>query len=472
MGELKTNKNIIFSIVLIIILGSLIIGSINVKAQPPTIVKGYVYIDGKITQPEKVNLTFTSQSINAAIHDQSYLIVFTGEEVGSIGEFYIVYSERMYSPPEKVTILENEYIYNIDLHINTSYGGQPYVEPTNIQPETDAGGPYFECVGVSIQFNGTKSTDPDGSIIKYEWDFGDTTTATEATPTHLYKKVGNYTVTLKVTDNNGSSTQNSTYALITKTLNYPPNKPQINGSTTGTINRDYNFYFQATDPDNDKIQYNINWSDDTEITTTEYLQNGTIVTVTHNWTEPGIYTIRAYAIDDNDAISEITELVILIDTIYCKDLGYLTDYTSDGIYDLFYSNITGLETPVVFENGLYIIDVDNNGEYDYKFNIATNDLNAYTKAEIKEQGINLLEITKPYLPYIILFLFIVLLILVKLIIFNNTKQKPKIEKIYYYEKKDGITEKEILTKNTVIGPKYEKLRSIEEEVDELLSKRK
>lgn len=60
-------------------------------------------------------------------------------------------------------------------------------------------------VGKSISFDGTGSSDSDGSISRYEWDFGDGAAATGATPTHTYSSPGNYTVSLTVTDNDGSS---------------------------------------------------------------------------------------------------------------------------------------------------------------------------------------------------------------------------------------------------------------------------
>jgi len=38
----------------------------------------------------------------------------------------------------------------------------------------------------------------------YEWDFGDGETSTSAHPTHAYKSIGSYTVSLKVTDDRGT----------------------------------------------------------------------------------------------------------------------------------------------------------------------------------------------------------------------------------------------------------------------------
>ena len=46
-----------------------------------------------------------------------------------------------------------------------------------------------------------QSTDADGSIISWSWDFGDGATSTEQNPIHLYASAGIYTVTQIVTDN-------------------------------------------------------------------------------------------------------------------------------------------------------------------------------------------------------------------------------------------------------------------------------
>ena len=44
------------------------------------------------------------------------------------------------------------------------------------------------------------STDPDGHIVAWSWDFGDGTTSTEQNPMHTYAAAGSYKVTLQVTD--------------------------------------------------------------------------------------------------------------------------------------------------------------------------------------------------------------------------------------------------------------------------------
>ncbi|ARU57409.1 hypothetical protein OLMES_3371 [Oleiphilus messinensis] len=55
-------------------------------------------------------------------------------------------------------------------------------------------------VPLTVNFDGSGSTDPDGDDLGYLWDFGDGTFSNEATPTHTFDQVGNYAVTLTVTD--------------------------------------------------------------------------------------------------------------------------------------------------------------------------------------------------------------------------------------------------------------------------------
>jgi YVTN family beta-propeller protein len=58
-------------------------------------------------------------------------------------------------------------------------------------------------------FDATPSSDSDGTVAGYTWDFGDGSPAVAggATPTHTYAAPGTYTVRLTVTDNEGCSTQ-------------------------------------------------------------------------------------------------------------------------------------------------------------------------------------------------------------------------------------------------------------------------
>jgi hypothetical protein len=60
-----------------------------------------------------------------------------------------------------------------------------------------------------VRFDGSGSTDPDGTVTRFVWDFGDGETKSGDDPTvgHRYAKRRAYDATLTVTDNEGCSTQ-------------------------------------------------------------------------------------------------------------------------------------------------------------------------------------------------------------------------------------------------------------------------
>ncbi|TDD75386.1 PKD domain-containing protein [Actinomadura rubrisoli] len=61
------------------------------------------------------------------------------------------------------------------------------------------------CDQLACTFDGSGSTDADGSVASHAWDFGDGRTGTGAKPSHTYAAAGEYTVKLKVTDDKGAA---------------------------------------------------------------------------------------------------------------------------------------------------------------------------------------------------------------------------------------------------------------------------
>jgi hypothetical protein len=90
---------------------------------------------------------------------------------------------------------------------------------SNTPPTANANGPYTGMMGKGlaiVTFDASGSTDADGAIDSYEWDFGDgSQRETGVTVTHGYTSIGGYVVTLTVTDNCGDSGQTTVEVTIT-----------------------------------------------------------------------------------------------------------------------------------------------------------------------------------------------------------------------------------------------------------------
>jgi DNA-binding beta-propeller fold protein YncE len=91
---------------------------------------------------------------------------------------------------------------SVDLHAAVGVVVSPNQAPLASFAATpgDAGSP--------TRFDASGAGDPDGTIVRYDWDFGDGTQLLDGgpNPTHVYTQPGIYTVTLVVTDNEGAST--------------------------------------------------------------------------------------------------------------------------------------------------------------------------------------------------------------------------------------------------------------------------
>lgn len=85
----------------------------------------------------------------------------------------------------------------------------------NRAPVASVGGPYTGAKKKPLAFDGTRSTDPDGDLLTYAWDFGDGSPSVGgAAATHEYDTWGTYVVTLRVTDPGGLSATETTSATI------------------------------------------------------------------------------------------------------------------------------------------------------------------------------------------------------------------------------------------------------------------
>lgn len=94
--------------------------------------------------------------------------------------------------------------------------------------------PLSGIVPLQVQFDASNSSDPDGSIASYAWDFGDGGMESGVTVGHTFVAVDNYTVTLTVTDNDGATDTETTTIFVTARPVVTFDDPVLNYPTAGS----------------------------------------------------------------------------------------------------------------------------------------------------------------------------------------------------------------------------------------------
>jgi PKD repeat protein len=112
------------------------------------------------------------------------------------------------------------------------------IAPANRAPTADPGGPYSASTGETIRFDGGASSDPDGDVLTYSWDFGDRTTGTGATPEHSYVAAGVYEVSLVVSDGNLESAPAATRVEVVDIVAGQPDDAALYDTNCGSCHGD------------------------------------------------------------------------------------------------------------------------------------------------------------------------------------------------------------------------------------------
>jgi len=178
------------------------------------------------------------------------------------------------------------------------------IDAANQRPVADANGPYSGMVNVAVSFDGSASSDADGTIVAWNWDFGDGNSGTGAMPSNSYAAAGNYTVTLTVTDDEGAT---SAEAFSTATID-APNAPPVadaNGPYVGKVDVAVTFDGSASDdPDGSVVRYDWDYGDGT-------VENDAGPTPSHTYAALGAYDVVLTVVDnDGDSAPASTRAII------------------------------------------------------------------------------------------------------------------------------------------------------------------
>ena len=93
--------------------------------------------------------------------------------------------------------------------------------PSAVLSTTASAGP----IPLAITFDGSDSVDPDGTIVEYDWDFGDGSSGSGESVDHTFAEAGCYEVLLTVTDDEGAS--DTATMIVVGTNGVPTDEPDV-----------------------------------------------------------------------------------------------------------------------------------------------------------------------------------------------------------------------------------------------------
>jgi outer membrane protein assembly factor BamB len=117
-----------------------------------------------------------------------------------------------------------------------AFGSKTILPPENKTPTASfTYSPQNPVVGEEVTFDASASVDPDGTIVSYQWSFGDGNSGLGKVATHDYSNTGTFTVTLTVADNEGVTASTVKTVKIEDRLSLPvSNQPQLRAPWKGT----------------------------------------------------------------------------------------------------------------------------------------------------------------------------------------------------------------------------------------------
>ena len=165
-----------------------------------------------------------------------------------------------------------------------------------------------------VEFDGSQSFDRDGTIIRYDWDFGDGNMGEGPRPVHTYQQSGVYEVKLTVTDDSGTSTHQD-YDKLMVIVNKRPSAdagpepvPVAPGEPVFLLGA------ESHDPDGEITSYVWNLGDGNK-------KEG--VTIDHSYEKPGTYRAFLQVQDntENEKAVDFDEVIIKVNDRPTADAG-------------------------------------------------------------------------------------------------------------------------------------------------------
>lgn len=214
------------------------------------------------------------------------------------------------------------------------------------------------CNGNNCNFTDA-STDSDGTVTGWAWEFGDGSTSTVKSPSHAYTAQGSYTVKLTATDNKGGQ------GSVTKTITVGGggnNNPPTASFTRSCVEQNCEFKDGSTDSDGRIAGWNWSFGDG---------QSSTAQHPSHDYAQAGEYTVSLRVTDDKGA-STTTSQTFIVGTPKPKGITLTGTGTLIvswyGIADISWEGANGANVDVYVDGDLHETTAnDGNEQYDVWF---------------------------------------------------------------------------------------------------------
>ena len=210
------------------------------------------------------------------------------------------------------------------------------------------------CTELTCDF-ADQSSDSDGSIASWQWNFGDQASDGSRNPTHTYAAAGSYRVTLVVRDNSGASTSVSKDVNVSAAAPVPANLPPVVHFSASCARLACQFSDSSQDPDGSIAKWAWSFGDGASSISLAS------VDVSHVFAAGGVYRVTLSVTDDAGATSTTSEDL---------PVGVVLTVSTSKVRGKVSANLSwkGAETATVsiFVDGALLTTVPNGGSYTYR----------------------------------------------------------------------------------------------------------
>jgi len=202
---------------------------------------------------------------------------------------------------------------------NGNGGSTPPITLNQSPTASFTANPTSGVVPLEVAFNASSSSDTEGSIIIYAWDFKDGDTGNGEAINHTFSSIGSYNVELIVTDNEGATDSTTKNVTVTETTNQSPTASFTANPTSGVAPL--------------AVSFNASSSSDSDGSITSYAwdfkdgNTGTGETINHTFSSTGSYNVKLTVTDNKGAIGSTTKTITVTKPItFCQiGVSYIAD---------------------------------------------------------------------------------------------------------------------------------------------------